>query len=784
MTEPQRRAATARMPSLFAAVFVLIIALLSGAPAHGQTNGTVQGQVLSEETGAPLPGVRVYVQGTTQGTLTDERGAFLLVNVPAGERILVFEFLGRASAREMIDLAPGGSANVTVRMNIEALPIDELVVSATREAQSLAETAASVGIVQSSEIRQTRPTHPSEIMGKIAGVWVNVTGGEGHMTAIRQPLTTDPVYLYLEDGVPTRSTGFFNHNALYEINLPQAERIEVVKGPATALYGSDAIGGTINVETRPAVAAPGLDATAEGGSHGFMRFLGSYALTAGDNGIRTDLNVTRTDGWRDGTDYDRRSGTVRWDRVIDGAQTLKTVAAFSRIDQQTAGTSRLPETAYLETPTVNLTPVSFREVGAARLSLEYERVGESSLLTITPFGRYNSMEILPNWSLTYDPTVYETTNYSLGFLGKYRRDFVPMNGRVIVGLDVDRSPGDRFEQRIAPVRTGPIFTDYTIASTIYDYDVTFLGISPYVHAEATPVENLRLTGGLRFDRLGYEYDTNLEPLATGPHRRPASTSVSYTEFSPHLGAAYDLGVTSVFASYGQGFRAPSEGQLFRQGVAVNTVDLKPVEATNYEAGLRGAFGSTLTYELAAYHMEKSNDILAFQREDDVRETQNAGATLHRGFEVGLGLDLPAHLTLQTAVSYAKHTYEEWQPNATTDYSGKEMEVAPRTMGNTTLTWHSGTPTAPRFALEWVHLGPYFLTPENVQEYEGHDLLNLTATVPVTRNVRLFGKVNNLADVRYAEAAAFSTFRGKELAPGMPRTLYIGGQFLVPTGGGR
>src|SRR5690606_28139216 len=107
--------------------------------------------------------------------------------------------------------------------------------------------------------------HPSEIMDNIPGVWVNVTGGEGHMTAIRQPLTTDPVYLYLEDGVPTRSTGFFNHNALCESNLPQAERVEVVKGPATALYGSDAIGGVINVQTRPAVAAPGIEATLEGG---------------------------------------------------------------------------------------------------------------------------------------------------------------------------------------------------------------------------------------------------------------------------------------------------------------------------------------------------------------------------------------------------------------------------------------------------------------------------------------------------------------------------------------
>ena len=104
----------------------------------------------------------------------------------------------------------------------ETTKLDEVTVTATREAQSIHESTHSLGQVSESEISEIKPSHPSEVMGRIPGVHVNVTGGEGHMTSIRQPISTSPLYLYLEDGVPTRSTGFFNHNALYEVNVPQA----------------------------------------------------------------------------------------------------------------------------------------------------------------------------------------------------------------------------------------------------------------------------------------------------------------------------------------------------------------------------------------------------------------------------------------------------------------------------------------------------------------------------------------------------------------------------------
>ena len=88
----------------------------------------------------------------------------------------------------------------------EAAAVDAAVESEI-ERQRL--VRAAVGVIRKEAIDFTRPNHPSQIMGQIPGVAVAVTNGEGHTTAIRQPFTTNPVYLFLEDGIPIRSTGFF-----------------------------------------------------------------------------------------------------------------------------------------------------------------------------------------------------------------------------------------------------------------------------------------------------------------------------------------------------------------------------------------------------------------------------------------------------------------------------------------------------------------------------------------------------------------------------------------------
>jgi iron complex outermembrane recepter protein len=654
-------------------------------------------------------------------------------------------------------------------------PLQEVTVTGTREAQAVAETPAAVSVIDEGTVEEVRPTHPSELMSRVPGVHINVTGGEGHAAAIRQPITTAPVYLYLEDGVPTRSTGFFNHNALYEVNLPQAGGVEVLRGPGTALYGSDAIGGVVNVITRPPSLEPEAEVQLDAGEHGYARLLATAGNTWDADGLRADVNVSHTGGWRDGTGYDRQSATLRWDRFLHSGATLKTVLSASSIDQDTAGSSRLSREDYENNPTRNYTPISYREVDALRLSTAYERETQDALLSVTGYVRSNEMELMPNWTLNFDPHISKTEHRSAGLLIKYRRDLEPMRTRVIVGTDLDYSPGSRLEHSIVTTRDGPVFTDYTIADTIYDYDVTFMSASPYLHVETSPTDRLRLNAGLRYDRMSYDYEDKLDTPETARHLRPESTKVDFDHWSPKLGATYAFTPTlSAFAAYRHAFRAPSEGQIFRPGTAEGTVDLKPVKADSFDLGLRGRVGERLNYEVVAYHMDKRDDIVTFtDTETGVRETMNAGKTRHQGVEIALGAELTDTLHLETAFSRSRHTFEEWSPVTGVDYAGNEMSSAPSTLASTRLAYRPAWFNGGHGELEWERLGSYWMDDENTTRYDGHDLFHLRVAYPVTSKVKLFGRVHNLTDERYATNAQFTRARGEEYAPGLPRTFYAG-----------
>ena len=769
-------------------LFVQLSVALFAGTLQAQSTGTIAGRIVDARGQRAIPDVVVQVLGTRLAAISAADGTWRIDSVPAGTHVVRARRLGYDTASTSVSVTAGEVHTVELRLEEVASIVAPVVVSATRERQRRTENSATIDVLDGATMRLARASHPAQVMKRVAGVYVSQLSGEGHSMAIRQPITTKPMYLYLEDGVPTRATGFFNHNALYEVNLPQSGGIEVLKGPGTALYGSDAIGGVVNALTRPAPQGTQAEATLEGGAYGWQRALLSAGASRGVHGVRADINLTRMDGWRANSPYDRESATVRWDVQVNDALHAKTVVTWSNIDQNDVFAQDAVQFARRDP--INRSPIAFRHVEALRWSTALEHENRGFAWSVTPYARRNVLNLVPFWQLTFDPQVWESENTSVGLLARVRQDIEPWRSRFIAGVDFDRSPGMFVANQLMLTASGEgsarTFTSYDIGAKHYDYDVTFLQASPYVHLEASPLPKLRIDGGARYDAMSYDYVTNLAPNDEGAHRIPPSQQRSYRRVSPKIGATYDIsGNLNLYGSWRTGFRAPSHSNLFQQNTAENSVELRPVTVSSWEAGVRGESGGRLAWSIAGYNMSLANDIVTFVTDQNTREATNAGRTRHRGVEGAMGIRLVQSLRLDVSAAVADQRYVTWVPQAARAnvaeirYDGNNIEQAPRTLANALVTWSPRWLRGGRLAAEWSHTGSYDPDPANVApRYGGHELFTLHANAYVTDRVELFGRLVNVANRNYAELVGYDRFQGLQFTPGNPRSFFVGARINV------
>ena len=207
----------------------------------------------------------------------------------------------------------------------EDVTFDDMTVTATRSERSALEVPASISSKSGDEVKADRASTQRELLNSIAGVRISQTGSTiGHMTAIRLPTGTKAYYLFLQDGIPLQSSGFFNHNGLAYSNFASAGSVEVLKGAGTALYGSDAVGGTINVISNDPMKNLGIKGSVEFGDRNFQRYGIAGGTEIDDNSaVSVHASHTESDGWRNNSDYDRQELSVNYVNDLDDDNTVK-----------------------------------------------------------------------------------------------------------------------------------------------------------------------------------------------------------------------------------------------------------------------------------------------------------------------------------------------------------------------------------------------------------------------------------------------------------------------------
>lgn len=679
--------------------------------------------------------------------------------------------------------------------------LDTIVVSGSRSETKLSETPVSIGSVTRAAWDADKPKTMGEIINRIPGVFWNDLGNEQHSMGIRQPISTQSVYQYLEDGIPIRPLGVFNHNALNAINTNGASGVEVVKGAASSLYGSNAVGGAVNFLTQRASRTPtGYMGIRHDHTDGFTRIDSGASNTWDDLGLRFSHYSSRRDSpnWQQHSGGTKDSFTLRGDYNLSATSWMRAALVHTNLDSDTPGS--LFENDFRTDPGKSINTFTWRKDKTTRANVAWE--GETTrggLTTVTFFARNNDHAQLPNYTITgcqgasCRGTINNNHVQSLGVDVKHTQQLDSLRARLVTGVYIDRSQNDFVSDNLAIVRDVPTgrYIGYSLNSVnnpngVRNYGVGIANDAAFAQLEFSPSDKVRVVAGGRYDSIRYDFKNNLTPGANFGAPNEVRT---FAKFSPKLGATYALSASSsLYSNLSLGFTPPEVSQLYSRTAIP---ELKPATYDNMELGWRAVLGSGVRIDSALYQLSGKDTIVSYTPEVGNSFNKNAGDTRSRGFELSLNQQLRAW-DWRLGSTWAEHTYLTYRLSdavgAIEDYSGKQMPQAPNHSLNAQVGWRF-TP-ASRLALNVVKQGSSWMNNANTVRYAGHTLLNLTLSHKLQDGWEVWGQVRNLTDKNHSDNAASRFIPGRgaynpntqnTYAAGTPRSIMVG---LNKSWGGR
>lgn len=657
--------------------------------------------------------------------------------------------------------------------------VDEVRVVGQRSLAPEFESVGNFTRIDEATIRRTAAVHAHETMVRVPGVWISRGSQQEHLTALRSAVLSGPgacgAFLLQENGVPIRPAGFCNVNNLFELNVEQASAVEVIRGPASSLYGGNALHGVINV-VAPA-AEPGLPQRVilEAGPWNYFRGVLDVSAETSAGNLRALLQATSSDGWRDDTGHDQQKLNLAWDSDF-GAWQVNSLLAATRLDQDTGGFV-LGEDAYKISALrdTNPNPEAYREAWALRASSEWLRpLADASTLVLTPYMRVSEMEFLQHF-LPGQP-LEENGQWSAGVIGRWRNPGEQLSWTV--GAHLEYADTWLEQAQDGPTLGSPFLVATRPPGVHYDYEVdsllaaAFYDLAWHVHPQVDLVHSLRLET-VRYDYANRTLTGNARDDGTTCgfggciYSRPADREDRFTDLATRVGVEYRPGEQSrLWLAGGIGFRAPQTTELYRLQSGQQVTDLESESLRSLELGFETR-RENVALGVTAFIERKKDEVL---RDADGFNI-SAGKTRAEGIELDGNWTVDDNHSLSLAATWARHRYDFTRVigRGETITSGDDVDTAPRWHGSAQWAW---TPREDFSGeLEAVYLGRYYINAENTETYPGHLLFNLRAAWQFSSRASVALRVLNLTDEQHADRAdfAFGNFR---YFPGQPRRAHV------------
>ena len=580
--------------------------------------------------------------------------------------------------------------------------LGEVLVSATKTTTYQAETGSSTTVITAKDLEKKGKSAVSDLLREVPGVSVAQSGPFGGLTSIYIRGSKPGHTLVLIDGIelndPMAADRSFN---FAHLTIDNIERIEVVRGPQSTLYGSDAIGGVINIITKKGKGKPEFTASFEGGSH--KTFREHLEISGATKTINYSIGASRLDSEgiskaADGTEEDSYKNTVISSKIgrkfFDNSE-LSIVARFT--DTKTD----LDDGTYNDDPNYVMWWRNF----AAKVLFDQ---------SMNSWWDYNAAFSYSNIHRKYrdeKDDVDTRDDMDSWYKGDNRKiewqnNFYPFEWDTITcGFEYEEERGSSY---------------YRLRTSVRDFN--------------------RRT----IDNKGYYFQNQLklwESLFIIPGLRIDDHELFGTELTYKISGAFIIPQTKtrLKVNQGTGFKAPSLYQLYSR---YGDTALEPDESVGYDFGIeQNFFDNKVSCEAAYFHNDFENMI---SWDSATRTYKNIDKAETKGFEIGSFFK-----PLETLTINANYTYTKTKDKAT----GNELPRRPKSQASVDLSWEF----IPKGTINLItsYVGRRFNDDRNTQKVKGYTKVDITASYELFKNFRIFGKIDNLFDKKYYEVHGFA-----------------------------
>ena len=471
--------------------------------------------------------------------------------------------------------------------------LPEVVVTATRVATPLEEVGSAVTVISREEIVNSQARSLPDLLRESAGMNVVQSGGPGGQTSVFTRGLSSKETLFLIDGVRVGDP-LMGPPTLANITPDQVERIEIVRGPQSTLYGSDAMGGVVNIITRKGTGPLAGSMTLEGGSYGTFNQLANISIATNKFNVAASFSHLYTDNQFPNTSFDQITFASTLGYQVCEKMALDTTIRFS---STVNGLNQNQPTAF---PDLTDQLHDYNYFGRVGLKLDVSDTWQQTFFVVEKHEEAAEVG-------TVNPSNWRTDLAQIGWQNDVK--LTDWN-TLTAGLDWHLNHG--------------VYSD---PSGTVPFDKSTDDTAGYVQDQMTLFHRLTLTAGTR-----YEHNSQFGDAVTGH------------------GAGvlrFDETGTRLKASGGSGFRAPTMADLYESNPNYSTVgnpNLKPEESTGWDVGVEQDIGSRVTSSVRYFENDIRNQITPYVFVAPNYTTVNIGRVRTDGIELDLDARPVTNLT--------------------------------------------------------------------------------------------------------------------------------------------